>query len=185
MSSAHAVTGPGIHGVAAQFSTSDALLEASKKAYGQGYRDMDAYSPIPVHGLPEAIGCKKTKVAAITFIGGILGAVGGFLMQYWMLGIAYPVNVGGRPLFSWPAFIPITFEAGVLVGGLTACLGMFAINNLPQPYHPIFNAPGFERASVDKFFLCVEATDEKFDKDEVRRFLEGLNPENVCEVPND
>ncbi len=181
----HGPAKPEIHGVAAQFSDSGDLLRAAKKAYDAGYREMDAYSPIPVHGLPEAIGCKKSKVPILAFIGGFGGAGLGFLMQAFLSVHAYPLEVAGRPFLTWPAFIPITFESGILIGGLSACIGMFILNGLPQPYHPMFNLEGFDRASSDKFFLCIESTDRRFDKSNVTEFLQGLSPENVAEVPND
>lgn len=185
MSHGHAHEEPAIHGVVAQFDNSDALVEAAKKAYAAGYREMDAYSPIPVHGLPQAIGCKKSKVPTIVFIAGVSGAIGGFLLQAVTAAHIYALDIGGRPYVSWPSFMPITFESGVLCAGLTAVIGMFAINGLPRPHHPIFNAPNFERASADRFFLCIEATDSKFDAAEVTSFLSGLGPENVAEVAND
>ena len=181
----HAPAQPELHGVAAQFADSGSLIKAAKKAYDKGYREMDAYSPIPVHGLPEAIGCKKSKVPMLTFIGGFGGAIGGFAMQAFLSTHAYPLEVAGRPFLTWPAFIPITFECGILLGGLATCFGMFALNGLPRPHHPIFNCEGFDRASCDKFFLCIESTDRRFDKNEVTAFLEGLSPENVAEVSND
>lgn len=185
MSHGHAHHEPAIHGVVAQFDDSDALVHAAKKAYAAGYRDMDAYSPIPIHGLPQAIGCTKSKVPMLVFIAGVSGAIGGFLLQAVTAAVIYPMDIGGRPNVSWPSFIPITFESAILAAGLTAVVGMFVMNGLPRPHHPIFNAPNFERASCDKFFLCIEATDAKFNTAEVTAFLQGLGPENVAEVPND
>ncbi len=166
----------------AEFDQPEALLEAAKKAYSEGYRDMDAYTPMPVEGLTDAIGFKKNYVAPAVFTMGWVGAIGGFMLCWWMTVIAYPHNVDGRPFNSWPAYIPITFECMVLLSALTAVFGMFAMNGLPMPYHPVFNVPAFERASQDRFFLCIEATDTKFDAAATRAFLEGLHPLEVSEV---
>ena len=143
---------------------------------------MDAYTPFPVEDLPEALGCKATTVPLIVLIGGMTGALGGYFMEWYAMAVDYPVNIGGRPFNSWPAYIPITFELLVLCAAISAVVGMLALNHLPQPYHPIFNAPGFERASTDRFFLCIEARDPKFDASGTRRFLEGLQPKSVQEV---
>lgn len=171
-----------IYGVTAEFGTPEGLLHAAEKAYAEGYRDMDAYSPFPVHGLSEAIGFKKSAVAPITLAGGLAGALGGFLFQYWASGIAYPLNVGGRPYMSWPSFIPITFEMGVLAAAFSAVISMIVLNGLPRPHHPIFNAKNFERCSNDKFFLCIEATDEQFDTGKTQEFLNSLDPTGVSVV---
>jgi len=177
-----AVQTGGLYGIMAEFDDPDALLYAAFRASSEGYRDMDAYTPMPVEGLSEALGFKSNWVQRLVFAGGICGAAGGFLLCWWMTVIAYPHNVAGRPLNSWPAYIPITFESMVLIACLTAVVGMLALNGLPQPYHPVFNVEEFTRASRDKFFLCIEASDAKFDSESTRHFLEELNPREVMNV---
>jgi hypothetical protein len=172
-----------IFGLAAEFGSHEQILEAAHAARAQGYTRLDAYTPFPVEGLPEALGRKKTLVPLVVLIGGIIGGSGGYFMQWYANAVDYPINIGGHPLNSWPSFIPITFELTVLCAALAAFLGSLAMNKLPQPYHPIFHAPNFERASIDRFFLCIEAHDEKFDAAAVRRFLESLQPLTVSEVP--
>jgi hypothetical protein len=173
----------GIHGVMAEFGSPERLIAACHRAYAAGYRKMDAYSPIPVEGLAEAIGFKRNKVALCVLIGGICGVVGGLGLLEWITVVAYPHNVGARPLNSWPAYIPITFECMILLSALTALVSMLAMNGLPRPYHAVFNVPAFERASVDKFFLCIEATDPKFEPGDTGRFLEDLGGREVSVVP--
>jgi len=174
---------PSIHGLAAEFATPEQLLEAASTARDQGYKCMDAYSPFPIDGLPQALGRKRTIVPLVVLIGGIIGGTGGYFMQWYANVVSYPINVAGRPLHSWPMFIPITFELTVLCAALSAFFGSFLMNRLPQPYHPIFHAQNFERASVDRFFLCIEARDEKFDPAATRGFLESLHPITISEVP--
>ncbi len=171
-----------IYGLLAEFESSETLLAAANKARESGYRRMDAFSPLPVEGLAEAVGFHDHRLPVIVLIGGIIGCLGGYYLQYWCMAVSYPINVGGRPLNSWPAFIPITFEMTVLVAALSAILGMLALNGLPMPYHPLFNAPRFAQASHDRFFLCIEARDPKFDLQATKTFLEGLHPREVCEV---
>lgn len=171
-----------IHGLMAEFDQPEPLLEAAHRARAEGYRDMDAYSPMPVDGLAEAIGFRTSVVQRIVFVAGLLGATGGFTLCWWMTVVAYPHNVAGRPLNSWPAYVPITFECMVLVACVTAVVGMLALNGLPQPYHPVFNVARFEHASRDKFFLCIEASDPKFDLDATREFLEQFDQQGVMEV---
>jgi hypothetical protein len=171
-----------LYGLMAEFDEPEPLLEAARRAREAGYRHMDAYSPMPVEGLAEAIGFRTSMVQRIVFIAGVLGATGGFTLCWWMTVVAYPHNVAGRPLNSWPAYVAITFECMVLVACLTAVIGMLALNGLPQPYHPVFNVARFEHASRDKFFLCLEATDPKFDVLATREFLEQLDSKGVMEV---
>lgn len=174
--------GNSIYGLMAEFGSDKEVLAATKSAYEHGFRKMDAFAPFPVEGLAEALGRKKTVVPLIVLIGGICGGIGGYFMQWWASAVDYPLNIGGRPLNSWPAFIPITFELTVLVSAFAAIIGMLALNRLPEPHHPVFNVPEFERASTDKFFLCIEAADPKFDLAATRRFMETLNPELISEV---
>jgi hypothetical protein len=174
---------PSIHGLAAEFASHEGLLTAARAARDQGYTRMDAYTPFPIDGLPRALGRKRTLVPLVVLIGGILGGTGGYYMQWYANVVSYPINIGGRPLHSWPLFIPITFELTILCAALFAFFGSLAMNKLPQPYHPIFHAPNFERASIDRFFLCIEAGDTKFDLVATRRFLESLQPLVVSEVP--
>jgi len=169
-------------GLMAEFDSPEALLAAARAAFANGFRRMDAYSPFPVEGLAEAIGFHRTRVPLIVLIGGILGCLGGFYLQYWVSVIDYPINVGGRPLNSWPSFIPVTFELTILVAALSAFFGVLALNGLPMPYHPVFNVERFQLASRNRFFLCIEARDPKFDVDGTRKFLEGTECQGVYEV---
>jgi len=172
-----------LHGVMAEFETPEQLIEAAEKTRAAGFAKLDAYAPYPVEGLAEALGLKRTWVPQLTLLGGILGGCGGFGLQYFVSVISYPLNIGGRPLNSWPAFIPVTFETTVLGAAIFAVFGMLALNKLPQPYHPVFNVARFAaRASSDRFFLCIEADGEKFDGAGARKFLEGLKPASVAEV---
>ena len=173
---------PHLYGVMAQFDSPSHLVAAARETYEAGYRQINGYSPFPIEELAEAIGFHKTALPLIVLIGGIVGALGGFFMQYWMEVVDYPINVGGKPFNSWPAFIPITFECTVLVAAFAAVLGMLALNKLPQPYHPVFNAPTFALATRDSFFLVIESKDSRFDHDEVVRFLRTLEPMEVADV---
>lgn len=174
---------PAIHGTMAEFGTPEELLAACERAYAQGYRRMDAYAPMPVEGLAEAIGFRRNNVALCVLIGGICGVIGGFGLLEWITVVAYPHNVGGRPTNSWPAFIPITFECMILLSALTALVSMLAMNGLPKPYHPVFNVPAFDRASLDKFFLCIESSDPKFRTEETLQFLRDSGASEVSVVP--
>jgi hypothetical protein len=174
---------PAIHGVMAEFDTPEELLSACERAYAEGYRKMDAYAPMPVEGLAEAIGYRKNYVALAVLIGGICGVIGGYSLLFWITVIAYPHNVGGRPLHSWPSYIPITFECMILLSALTALVSMLAMNGLPKPYHPVFNVPAFDRASIDRFFLCIESTDPKFRTDGTLEFLRETGAREVTVVP--
>lgn len=171
-----------IYGLMAEFDNPTDLLKATEEAYRVGYRKMDAYSPYPIEEISDALGFRKTRVPLIVLIGGILGGLSGYLLQYWISAISYPINVGGRPFQSWPAFIIVTFEMTILFGGISAVVGMLALNGLPMPYHPVFNNPRFSAASRDRFFLCIEAADPKFDREETVKFLNGLQAVDVAEV---
>lgn len=174
-----------LFGVMGEFETPEALLSAAKKTHDAGYKHVQAYSPFPIEGLAQAIGFRWTAVPLLTLIGGIGGGLSGFGLQYWVSVISYPLNVGGRPLNSWPAFIPVTFELTVLGAATFAVIGMLALNKLPQPHHAVFGVDRFARASSDRFFLCIEARDKKFDLAETARFLQGLNAAHVTEVKHD
>lgn len=173
---------PAIYGLLAEFKTPEALIEATHKAHEAGYRKMDAYTPFPIEEVGHALGARGTRLPFIVLVGGIIGAVGGFFMQYYASVIDYPINVGGRPFNSWPSFIPITFETTVLLAAFAAVFGMLGLNGLPQPYHPVFGVPQFEAATRDRFFLQIEARDPEFDLELTRSFLESFNPESVSEI---
>ena len=173
---------PTLYGLMAEFDDPNALTEAAKRTYAEGYRKTDAYSPFPIEPVWEALGVHDRPVSFFVLCGGIFGMFAGFGLCYWVSTIAYPLNIGGRPLHSWPAFIPVTFELTILVAALAAVLGMLALNGLPMPYHPLFNVPAFASVTRDGFFLCIEARDPKFDRTETRSFLEGLAGSEVAEV---
>lgn len=170
------------YGMLAEFASPHELLHAAEQAYAEGYRELDAYSPAPVHGLAEAMGFRKTRVPLIVLLGGIAGAISGYLLQYYMTALAYVHNVGGRPVHSWPAYIPVTFELAVLFASIAGVLGMFALNGLPRLHHPVFNAPQFERASVDGFFLSVAASDPMYERQRTLDFLRHVNALDVVEL---
>ncbi len=172
----------GPYGVMAEFDNPTALVEACKAAYAAGYRKMDAYSPYPLEEAAEAIGFHKNRVALLVLMAGILGGTTAFLFQVWVNWSSYPLNIGGRPYISWPSFIIVTFELTILFAGVTAMIGMFALNGLPCPYHPVFNNPRFSGASKDRFFLCIEAADPEFDRVETENFMQSLNPLHLTEV---
>ena len=176
---------PHLYGVLAEFATPEELIHAVGRARAEGYRRMDAYTPFPVEGLTQAMGLKRNMVPFVTLLGGLAGGIGGFGFQYWAAAISYPQNIGGRPLNSWPAFIPVTFELTVLGASLCAVFGMLALNRLPQPHHPVFNVGRFVHASSDRFYLCIEARDPKFHMAETAKFLQGLHPHHVSEVTDD
>src|SRR3954452_13175857 len=157
---------PPLYGLLAEFDSATDLVMAARRTYEAGYRRIDGYSPFPIPELFDAIGDHKTSMSLVVLIGGIIGGVSGFLMQYYIEVIDYPLNVGGKPYLSWPQFVPITFEMTVLCAALAAVFGMLALNGLPQPYHPVFNVPRFQLASREAFFLLVEAKDPKFDQSE-------------------
>ena len=170
------------YGLMAEFDSAQALLDAANTVRAAGYTKADAFSPFPIHGLAEALGFKERHVAPIVLGAGIAGALTGYGLEYWTSVIAYPMNVGGRPFHSWVSFIPPAFETTILFAAFSAAIGMLALNGLPQPYHPVFNAPRFDRASQDGFFLAIEASDPKFDADATRKFLSGLNAKEVVTV---
>ncbi|HUY34541.1 MAG TPA: DUF3341 domain-containing protein [Pirellulales bacterium] len=163
-----------LYGVLAEFEQGESLLAAARQAYAAGYRKLNAYTPFPLEGLSQALGQKPSRLPALALAGGLLGGCGAYFMMWYASVISYPINVGGRPLHSWPAFIPITFELTVLGASFAAFFGMLALNGLPHPYHPLFNVPAFELASRNHFFLCIQARDPLFQLDETRRFLEAL-----------
>jgi hypothetical protein len=171
-----------VYGMMAEFDNPTALVAAIHKARAAGYRAMDAYSPIPVEEVSHALHIHDRLLPLLVLLGGIAGGVGGFALATWTSVFDYPINVGGRPFFSWPSFLPITFECTVLVAAATCVLGLLALNGLPMPYHPVFNVPQFALATREKFFLCIESRDPQFDLQETRRFLETLEPLSVAEV---
>jgi hypothetical protein len=170
------------HGLMAEFDSAAALVAAAEKVRQAGYTQTDAYSPFPIHGLAEALGFRERHVAPIVLAGGLTGALVGYGLQYWTMVIVYPMNIGGRPHHSWVSFIPPTFETTILFAAFAAVFGMLALNGLPQPYHPVFNAARFHLASRSAFFLAIEASDPKFDLEQTRAFLTGLHPFEVVAV---
>ena len=171
-----------IYGLMAEFSTPEHLLEAARRTQKAGYCRIDAFAPFPIEGLADAVGFHRTRLPLVVLIAGIIGGSLGFFLQYYGDAVSYPLNVGGRPLNSWPAFIPITFELTILFAAFGAVFGMLAMNGLPMPYHPVFNVRRFALASRDRFFLCVKARDPIFDIVKTRQFLETLNARGVSEI---
>lgn len=180
--STHQTTTSSLHGMMAEFASAEDLVAAARRTREAGYRDVDAYSPFPVHGMDEALALPKSPVPLFVLIGALAGTALGFGLEYWVSVIEYPLMVGGKPFFSWPAFVPVAYETTILLGGLTAAISMLMINGLPMPYHPVFNVERFSHAMTDRFFLCIEATDPKFNREETKKFLEGLHPYQVSEV---
>jgi hypothetical protein len=175
-----------LYGLLVEFDSPEEILAAARKVRQAGYRQTDAYTPYPVDGLPAELGLRATRVPFVVLVGGLAGAAVGFFMQYYTMVIDYPFNSGGRPFNSWPVFIPITFELLILVGAFSAFLGMMFLNGLPRLHHPLFNVPQFGRSSQDRFFLCIEAADPRFDLRRTTEFLAALEPlSGVIEVPND
>jgi hypothetical protein len=173
---------PAVYGILAEFLKPEDVVEAARRAYAEGYRNMDAYSPFPVDGLAEAIGFRHNHIPLIVLIGGLTGGISAYFMQWFSAVVHYPIDVGGRPYHSWPSFIPITFELTILGAATAAVLGMLAMNGLPRPHHPVFNAPRFALASRSRFFLCIQSIDPKFDRGATRSFLESLRPRDIQEV---
>lgn len=171
-----------LYGIVAEFEDSEQLLAAAQRAQAEGYTQMDGFSPMPIEGLSEAVGFKGTRLSRLVFVCGLSGAISAFLLQTIGMGIDYPLNIGGRPLFSWPMFIPITFEGTILFSAFSAAIGLVVACGFPAPYHPVFNTPNFERASQDRYFLAIEAADPKFDRAGTKQFLEGLGATKVSEV---
>jgi len=175
---------PDLYGLLGEFDSPDELMEAAEKVRKAGYRRIDAFAPFPVEGLSQALGLgrKHNLVPLLTLAGGLGGGLTGFFFQLWANTSSYPMNIAGRPLNSWPAFIPVTFELTVLGASLFAVFGMLALNKLPQPHHPLFNVERFKRASNDKFFLCIEARDPNFHLENTARFLQSISAQHVTEV---
>ncbi len=171
-----------IYGVIAEFDNPTSLVNAARAAREKGYRKLDAYSPFPIEELNEVLHLHKNKLPLIVLLGGIIGGLGGYLLQYYVTVYNFPINVGGRPLHSWPAYIIITFEMTILIAAISAVLGLLGLCGLPTPYHPVFNVPRFALASRNRFFLCIEAADPLFDLDQTSGFLETLEPREVSEV---
>jgi len=173
-----------MYGIMAEFDSAQALVDAAKRTHQAGYNKIDAYSPFPIEALAEAIGFHSNRVPLVVLIGGLIGGLSGYALQYWVSVISYPINVGGKPYHSWPAFIVVTFEMTILFGGIFAVFGMLALNGLPMPYHPVFNVPRFAFATKDRFFLIVFSTDPKYSPSGTRSFLESLRPRSISEVPD-
>lgn len=172
-----------LYGVMAEFETPGQLVAAARKVREAGFRRFDAFSPLPLHELDDAMDLHDNRVSLFTLIGGIVGACTGFGLASWVEAVALPLNIGGRPLISVPMYIPVTFELTILFGGLTAAISMIMMNGLPRPYHPVFNVDRFSNASRNKFFLCIETADPRFDYGEALKLLQSLNPEEIADVP--
>jgi hypothetical protein len=171
-----------LYGLMAEFADPEELLAAARRTYDEGYRQIDAFTPFPIEGLAEAIGFHRTWLPAIVLIGGLVGCFGGFFLQWWPNVIGYPLNIGGKPDNSWPAFIPITFELTILCAALAATFGMLALNGLPTPYHPVFNVAEFALATRNRFFLCIKAKDQRFELAKTKQFLSGLHVRGMFEI---
>jgi len=176
------MSGPKLYGLMAEFENPQDLVEAARRTREAGFTKLDAYSPYPIEALTDALDIHDHKLPMVVLGGGLLGGLAGYLLCYWCSVIAYPLNVGGKPFHSAPAFIVPTFECTILVAAFAAVLGMLALNGLPMPYHPVFNAPRFAMASRDRFFLCIESKDPKFDHDDTWSFLTTLGPRVVMDV---
>lgn len=174
---------PPLYGVMAEFKTADELIAATRKAVDAGYTRLDGYSPYPIGEVADHLGFPRSEIGAVMFIGGLCGATVGFLMQTWVSVIDYPISIGGKPFWSWPQYVPVTWALLVLSASMSGLFGLLALCGLPQPYHPVFNVDRFARATRDRFFLCIESTDPQFDLAKVKAFLQTLNPDDVAEVP--
>lgn len=173
---------PDIYGVMAEFDNPTALVNATRVVRDRGYRKLDAYTPFPIDELNDVLHLHRNKLPLIVLAGGLVGGLTGYLLQYFITVIYFPINVGGRPLHSWPSYIIITFELTILFGAISTVLGLLALCGLPMPYHPVFNVPRFSAASRDRFFLCIEATDPLFDRQRTSGLLEALEAREVSEV---
>jgi len=173
---------PALYGLMAEFDDPTSLVQAAKRTYAAGYRQIDTFSPYPIEEAWEAIGQHDRRLSAIVLGGGLTGLLSGLGLQEWVHNLAYPINIAGKPLNSWPQFVPVCFELTILFAALSGVIGMIVLNGLPMPYHPVFNVERFERASRDKFFLVVESADPKFDREQTRDFLKGLNATEVSDV---
>lgn len=172
----------GVYGVMAEFEDPTSLVNAAHTAYRNGFRKLDAYTPFPIEELSEVLHLHKNKLPLIVLIGGILGGLTGYLLQYYVTVIYFPINIAGRPLHSWPSYIVITFELTILFAAISCVMGLLSLCGLPMPYHPVFNVPRFSAATRDRFFLCIEATDPLFDVEKTSKFLEGMEAKEVSEV---
>jgi hypothetical protein len=166
----------------AEFASADALLAAARRAREAGYRRLEAYSPFPIEGLAEELGYERTPVPFWTFLGGVAGGGGAFFMQWYAAVIDYPVNIGGRPLNSWPMFVPITFELAVLGAAFAALIAFLAGSGLPRLRHPLFGAPDFDLATRNRFFLCLRTDDPAYEPAQARRLLESVQALRCVEV---
>jgi hypothetical protein len=171
-----------LHGVMAEFDNPSSLVAAARAAREKGYRKLDAYSPFPIEELHDALHLHHNKLPLLVLAGGVTGLILGYLLQYYVTVEYFPINIGGRPLHSWPSYIVITFETTILFAALTAVFGLFALCRLPMPYHPVFNVERFARASRNSFFLCIESQDPKFDRGGAADFLRSLGAKEVSEV---
>lgn len=171
-----------IYGLLAEFDSPEAILEAARQTYASGYRAVDAFTPMPVDGLAEAVGFSSTQLPLVVLIGGVCGMFFGFFLQFYANVVSFPLNIDGKPHNSWPSFIPITFELTILFAAIAATFGMLVMNGLPTPYHPLFNVPRFALVTRGRFFLCIKARDKRFDLAGTKQFLEGLKPYAVYDV---
>lgn len=172
-----------LYGLLAEFDSTESLLEATRRVRAGGFTRVDAFAPFPVEGIDEALGFTKTRMPLLVLAGGLIGCAAGYGMQWYLTVKQHPLNIGGRPLHSWPAFIPVTFELTILAAALFAVLGMLALNGLPRPHHPLFEVEAFARASRDGYFLCVESSDPQFDAGAVRKLFEESGAKEVWDVP--
>jgi hypothetical protein len=178
----HEDTAPKLFGLLAEFDSATAIVNAARRTREAGYTKIDAYTPFPIHEMDAALKLPRTRLPWLVLGGGLTGLAGGFALQYWAATIAYPMNIGGRPMAAWPAFIVPAYETTILLSALTAVFGMILLNGLPMPYHPVFNVPQFTNASADRFFLSIETADPKFDLVATRAFLDGLHPVGVSDI---